>query len=149
MHKISLEFWADSFHEGFWACQELDRFFKLKEIIYEKGFIPVFLFQVNQELELEITVFGSYKNWDPLPEPIAYLIEWGKPDLIAYDPAQKKILVCNGRNRRGSNRKPSSPKMRKNVWQFTIYKSHSGIFLENSVRTSMAGSGETQSGQPF
>lgn len=94
MRKISLEFWADSFHEGFWACQELGRFFKLVRTIYEKGFIPVFLFQIDKELELEITVFGSYKNWSPLPEPIAYLIEWGKPDLIAYDPGQKKILFA-------------------------------------------------------
>jgi len=94
MRKISLEFWADSFHEGFWACQELARFFKLGRITYEKGFIPVFLFKINDDTELEITVFGSYENWDPLPEAIAYLIEWGKPDLIAYDPAQKKIVFA-------------------------------------------------------
>lgn len=91
---VNLEFWADSFHEGFWACQELSNFFKLEKVEYAKGFIPVFLFQVNKGIKLEITILGSYKNWNPMPEPIAHLIEWGKPDLIAYDPNQRKILFA-------------------------------------------------------
>jgi hypothetical protein len=94
MKKVNLEFWADSFHEGFWACEELWNLFDLANVRYEHGFIPVFLFQVSPDLQLEITIFGSYKNWHPLPNEIADLIEWGKPDLIAYDPAQKKIIFA-------------------------------------------------------
>jgi len=94
MKTHRLEFWADSFHEGNWACEELSKFFKLKEVSYEQGFIPVFLFQINATSEIEITVLGSYKNWSPLPEPIAELLEWGKPDLVAYDPVGKKILFA-------------------------------------------------------
>lgn len=94
MKVTSLEFWADSFHEGFWACEELSRIFKLKSITYEKGFIPVFEFIVDQANVLKVTVLGSYKNWKPLPGPITYLIDWGKPDLIVYDPVANKILFA-------------------------------------------------------
>jgi len=89
-----LEFWTDSFHEGNWACEELSKFFKLKSVSYAKGFMPVFNFSVVNDLELEITVLGSYKNWSPLPKPISELLEWGKPDLVAYDVENEKILFA-------------------------------------------------------
>ena len=94
MKIVDLEFWADSFHEGNWACEELAKVFPLKETHYEQGFIPVFVFEVNKSTELRITVFGSYKNWSPLPLPISELLEWGKPDLVVFDPVQKKILFA-------------------------------------------------------
>jgi len=94
MKIFHLEFWADSFHEGNWACEELSKFFTLKKLHYEQGFIPVFLFEIDKEKELEITVLGSYKNWSPLPQPIAELLEWGKPDLVVFDPAEQKILLA-------------------------------------------------------
>lgn len=94
METYKLEFWADSFHEGNWACEELSKFFKLKKVTYERGFIPVFLFEIDSKSEIEIVVLGSYKNWSPLPKPIAELLEWGKPDLVAYDPASEKILFA-------------------------------------------------------
>ncbi len=78
METFRLEFWADSFHEGNWACEELSKFFKLKDVHYEQGFIPVFLFEIAYKNSL-ISVLGSYKNWSPLPKPIANLLEWGKP----------------------------------------------------------------------
>ncbi len=89
-----LEFWADSFHEGNWACEELSKFFKLKNISYAKGFIPVFIFSIDKDTELEVTVLGSYKNWSPIPKPISELLEWGKPDLVAYDVEDDKILFA-------------------------------------------------------
>jgi hypothetical protein len=52
------------------------------------------LFEINPEIHLEITVLGSYKNWSPLPTPISELIDWGKPDLIAFDPKQNKIIFA-------------------------------------------------------
>jgi hypothetical protein len=94
MKTHRLEFWADSFHEGHWACEELSKFFKIKKVTYEKGFIPIFLFEIDSTTEIEITVLGSYKNWSPLPKPIEELLEWGKPDLVAYDPISEKILFA-------------------------------------------------------
>lgn len=94
MKTYKLEFWADSFHEGTWACEELSKFIKKKSITYTKNFIPVYTYELNSEAELEITVLGSYKNWVPLPDPIGYLIDWGKPDLIVYDQQSDKILFA-------------------------------------------------------
>lgn len=94
MKTVDLEFWADSFHEGNWACEELGKVFSLKETRYEQGFIPVFTYEIDKNTELRITVFGSYKNWSPLPPPIAELLEWGKPDLVVFDPVQQKILFA-------------------------------------------------------
>jgi len=94
MKTYKLEFWADSFHEGNWACEELSKFFALKKLSYEQGFIPIFLFEIDKEKELEVTVFGSYKNWSPLPTLISTLLEWGKPDLVIYDPLSNKILLA-------------------------------------------------------
>lgn len=89
-----LEFWADSFHEGNWACEELSKFWELVEVKYELGFIPVFTYKIDSNTNLEVTVLGSYKNWDPLPKIIDELIEWGKPDLIAYDPENEEIIFA-------------------------------------------------------
>jgi len=38
MKTTNLEFWSDSFHESFWACEELSKIFTLNGITYEKGF---------------------------------------------------------------------------------------------------------------
>jgi len=92
--ELNLEFWADSFHEGFWACEQLGKFFHFERVSYEKGFIPVFAFRISSKQSIKITVLGSYKSWSPLPIPISNLLEWGKPDLIAFDPASSKILFA-------------------------------------------------------
>ena len=94
MKKATLEFWADSFHEGVWACEQLANFFKVISIDYSKGFIPVFQFQASKHLILEVAVFGSYKNWKPIPEQITSLLDWGKPDLVIYNPDKKQIILA-------------------------------------------------------
>jgi len=89
-----LEFWADSFHEGDWACKGLEKEFNLINSEYLNGFIPRYTYNLDSNTDLEITVYGAYKNWSPLPEPIASLLEWGKPDLIVYDPESEKIILA-------------------------------------------------------
>ncbi len=94
MSLKKIEFWADSFHEGNWACEELGKIWNVTSVQYEKGFIPVYTFDIDTENQLEITVLGSYNNWSPLPDKISNLIEWGKPDLIAYDPIEEEIIFA-------------------------------------------------------
>src|SRR3989337_1889004 len=94
MKTVRLEFWADSFHEGNWACEELSKYFDVKNIRYEKNFIPIYSFALNANTDLEVSVLGSYKNWSPLPDVISYLLDWGKPDLIVYDPVGAKVLFA-------------------------------------------------------
>ncbi len=90
-----IELWADSFHEGDWACNHLANFHTklgLKvECSYDKGFQPIFEFKFKNE-SLLVEVYGSYTSWSPLPKPIQDLIKWGKPDIVAYDPEKKEIL---------------------------------------------------------
>ncbi len=94
---IELEFWADSFHEGDWACQNLIKIHKAHgghvEFSYKHGFLPIYKFYF-EKYTLIITVYGSYKSWAPLPESIADLIIWGKPDLIIYDPVKELIILA-------------------------------------------------------
>jgi len=89
-----LEFWADSFHEGDWACKGLEKKFKLTNSEYLNGFVPQYTYDLDSDIYLEITVYGAYKNWSPLPRPIADLLDWGKPDLIVYDPESQKIILA-------------------------------------------------------
>ncbi len=89
-----LEFWADSFHEGDWACKGLGNELKISETEYLNGFVPQYTYSLSDKLDIEITVYGAYKNWRPLPGPIADLLEWGKPDLIIYDPESQKIVLA-------------------------------------------------------
>ena len=92
--KLKLEFWSDSFHEGNWACEGLSRFFTRVGLEYIDGFIPVYTFEFPGNLELIVTVFGSYKNWEHLPKKIEDLLDWGKPDLVIYNPESDKILLA-------------------------------------------------------
>ncbi len=92
-----IELWADSFHEGHWACEHLYNIHikkKLKVIKYfENGFIPIYEFYFDKEI-LKIKVYGSYKSWSPIPKKIEKLLAWGKPDFLAYDANLKKILFA-------------------------------------------------------
>lgn len=94
MKRYRLEFWADSFHEGNWACEELSKYFNNTSVSYKNNFIPIYTYEFDSGDELEITVFGSYRNWSPLPPVIDYLINWGKPDLLVFDPSTKKIIFA-------------------------------------------------------
>ena len=96
LHK-KIEIWADSFHEGNWCCDcivnEAQRLGYKTSKSYIKGFQPRFII-CNSVYELELVVFGSYKSWTPIPKKISELIEWGKPDFIAYEPVSKDILFA-------------------------------------------------------
>jgi len=92
--KHALEFWSDSFHEGDWSCKELGNHLPIIRISHLNGFIPQYLYSLPNGEELEVTVYGSYGIWSPLPVPIGELLEWGKPDLVVYSPSEEKILFA-------------------------------------------------------
>jgi hypothetical protein len=92
--KLSLEFWSDSFHEGNWACEELKSFFELLKLEFLEGFIPSYTYKIFDGTEINITVYGSYKNWSPLPNKIKELLDWGKPDLVIYNPITDQIILA-------------------------------------------------------
>lgn len=92
-----IELWADSFHEGDWACEHLANIHSAKGYTvnkeYKNGFLPVYTFDFPNRA-LKITVYGSYNSWTPLPPKIEDLISWGKPDFLAYDPETEEILFA-------------------------------------------------------
>lgn len=92
-----IEIWADSFHEGKWCCDNIANNFANAGFTVEKGyingFIPTYKIR-NTILDLDLIVYGSYKSWTPLPKQISDLLEWGKPDFIAYDPIENNIIFA-------------------------------------------------------
>jgi len=92
-----IELWADSFHEGDWACKHLAKIHASKglnvKIEYEFGFQPVYCFDFGFQ-KLNIVVYGSYTSWSPIPNSINELIKWGKPDFLAYNPETDDILFA-------------------------------------------------------
>jgi len=92
-----LELWADSFHEGQWACDQLGTLVKEQggrhTTAYEFGFIPVHTFHTS-EWSCEVTVYGDYNAWDSKPAIIEELLAWGKPDLSMFDPESGKIVFA-------------------------------------------------------
>lgn len=97
MKRECIEIWADSFHEGDWCCSLLSQIasssgFSVKRN-YVRGLQPHYIFTSDQT-EIELLVFGSYQSWTPLPAKIKELINWGKPDFIAYSASQKSILFA-------------------------------------------------------
>lgn len=92
--SIDLEFWADSFQEGDWACKELGEYLPIVERAYEKGFIPKYQYCLPDHRILTIRVYGSYRSWSPLPQRIKDLLLWGRPDLVAYLASEDRILFA-------------------------------------------------------
>lgn len=96
MKKI-LEIWADSFHEGTWCCENIMNVAKsrgyITQLSFIRGFQPQYLIRKDED-ELVLIVYGSYGSWSPLPQLIQKLIEWGKPDFVAYDATAKQILFA-------------------------------------------------------
>lgn len=92
-----IEIWADSFHEGVWCCNNICKQLMTHgytyEKIYMKGFIPCYTL-INKTNSLKLIVYGSYKSWNPIPQKIKNLIDWGKPDFIAYDAKRDEILFA-------------------------------------------------------
>lgn len=92
--KYKLVFWADSFHEGNWACESLCKDFDRVAVEFLQGFIPRYVFRVSDGQLLEILVLGSYRSWSPMPQKVADLLDWGKPDLVVYDPQSDQIVIA-------------------------------------------------------
>lgn len=93
-----LEIWADSFHEGVWCCDNICNNFARNGFTYtcsyEKGFVPHYILSKDGDRVLSITVYGSYRSWEPIPQKIQDLIDWGKPDFVAYDPDRDELLFA-------------------------------------------------------
>ncbi|MGH8893426.1 MAG: hypothetical protein ACRDWY_08995 [Actinomycetes bacterium] len=92
-----LDLWADSFHEGQWACDQLGavavRLGGMHQVSFGNGYQPVHVIK-HDDWAVEVTVYGSYDAWEPVPGPVKQLIGWGKPDLVAYDPATDRIIFA-------------------------------------------------------
>jgi hypothetical protein len=97
MLQRTIELWADSFHEGEWACTQIGNIVTAEggshQVYYESGFIPKHIFS-GDEWQLTVTVYGSYRSWSPIPSKIDDLLAWGKPDFIAYDADADTILFA-------------------------------------------------------
>jgi hypothetical protein len=93
-----VEIWADSFHEGVWCCDNICNSFSNNgykcSSDFLNGFIPHYNITKNGVKVLELIVYGSYKSWNPMPLKIKELISWGKPDIVAYDAIEDKILFA-------------------------------------------------------
>jgi len=93
-----IEIWADSFHEGVWCCDNICNYLTGNGYSffsdYLEGFIPHYVISKDGCRVLDIVVYGSYKSWNPIPKKIKELIEWGKPDFVAYDARNDKILFA-------------------------------------------------------
>jgi hypothetical protein len=89
--------WADSFHEGEWACRAIaERVVSLGgtfEANYLKGFVPTFTYKVSG-LEFVVTVYGNYASWAPQPKSLVALLSWGKPDLVLMRADNDEILLA-------------------------------------------------------
>ncbi len=92
-----LQVWADSFKEGEWFLEILRRKFKsdLIEVNYRYNFQPVLTFSRGNNQPLFIaSLYGDYKAWKPIPTTIATILEYGKPDIILYNPGQDKVFFA-------------------------------------------------------
>ena len=89
--------WADSFHEGEWACRNIAREIENQggsfQVQYDQGFIPAFSFKINN-LEIRVQVYGNYGSWSPKPKALEDLLAWGKPDLVLINDRNDEILIA-------------------------------------------------------
>lgn len=96
-HSTEIEIWADSFHEGQWACAGIARAFEAlggtAKHAFEHGFQPVHDLTWKGR-GIRLRVYGSYNSWSPQPERIRALLTWGKPDFLAYLPDEDRILFA-------------------------------------------------------
>lgn len=95
--KRRIEIWADSFHEGEWCCDHLEAVAGASGYrcgkIYKNGFIPQYSFEKDWQI-IQLEVYGSYNAWSEVPEKLQELLNWGKPDFVAYDLAEDRILFA-------------------------------------------------------
>jgi hypothetical protein len=89
--------WADSFHEGEWACRNIANEIVKQggsfQVKYEQGFIPAFQFKISN-LEIRVNVYGNYGSWSPKPKALEELLSWGKPDLVLVTDSTDEILMA-------------------------------------------------------
>ncbi len=92
-----IEIWADSFHEGNWCCDNISHVASELgcdvRISFDNGFQPHYTIS-SQGNQIDLLVFGSYRSWEPVPDKIDEILNWGKPDFIAYDPDERKVLFA-------------------------------------------------------
>jgi hypothetical protein len=94
---MSFSLWADSFHEGEWACRSVGA--KVESLggtfsaSYLQGFIPCFDFELDNK-KFKLTVYGNYSSWDPQPQILKDLLAWGKPDLVLIREDTDEILLA-------------------------------------------------------
>lgn len=97
MEHKHIEIWADSFHEGEWCCNNIvQRFISMGfycHKAYKNGYLPSYTIK-KENIRLTINVYGSYKSWTNIPKKVVEVIEWGKPDFIAYSPELNQILFA-------------------------------------------------------
>jgi hypothetical protein len=95
--EVLLEVWADSFHEGEWFVELLKNYsrkMKFDGIFYEYNFMPIYRFHdPDKNIRLIIKIYGDYGCWTSIPQQIKDVIDFERPDVILYDPQEKKILL--------------------------------------------------------
>lgn len=89
-----LEVWSDSFHEGEWLLEMISCFFGNVTRTYLHNFQPHYTFFQNGVPLFAATVYGSYRGWNPVPEPIAETIGYGKPDIMLFDRSANKVFFA-------------------------------------------------------
>ncbi len=89
--------WADSFHEGEWACRAVASLVASRggtfSARYIMGFIPEFSYSLGNQ-KFKVTVYGNYDSWTPQPEALVALLAWGKPDLVLMRQDNDEILLA-------------------------------------------------------
>ncbi len=91
-----LEVWADSFKEGEWFVSNMSESFSNTNVskTFKRGFQPVFEFRRSGGESFTAYVYGSYRGWDPVPEVIERVLQYGKPDIILYDREEDDIFFA-------------------------------------------------------
>jgi hypothetical protein len=90
---IELEIWADSFKEGEFILERIQRVFKGSKILHKHGFVPTLTIMINFQT-IEFFVYGYYDAWNDRPKKISNLLNYGKCDGIIYDPIADKIIFA-------------------------------------------------------
>jgi hypothetical protein len=93
----TFQLWADSFHEGEWACRAIGSQIEMMsgqfQVEYINGFLPEFRYHLSDQ-EFTINVYGNYASWSPQPEELTRLLAWGKPDLVLIEEDTQKIILA-------------------------------------------------------
>jgi hypothetical protein len=89
-----LELWCDSYKEGEWFLDNLKQLITGHKTVYAHGFQPVTTFSQDSDDEFTAVVYGEYRSWENVPKKLVELLEYGKPDIILYDPKEEEILLA-------------------------------------------------------